>query len=121
MLSPHVSIGNPFGPLDIDMKPKKLSITPPLTDLSANLNIVFLAIVGSLLLYAGRRRRVGDAPHCLNCNYLLHGLSSERCPECGSELSSAVIVHGEPRRRWKSFIAGWLVLLLAGILVFTGG
>jgi hypothetical protein len=92
-----------------------------LTDLSANLNIVFLAIVGSLLLYAGRRRRVGDAPHCRNCNYLLHGLSSERCPECGSALSSAAIVHGEPRRRWKSFFAGWLVLLLAGVLVFTDG
>jgi hypothetical protein len=93
----------------------------PLTDLSANLNIVFLAIVGSLLLYAGRRRRVGDAPHCRSCNYLLHGLSSERCPECGSALSSDAIIYGEPRRRWKSFLAGWLVLLLLGILVFTGG
>jgi hypothetical protein len=93
----------------------------PLTDLSANLNIVFLAIVGSLLLYAGRRRRVGDAPHCRNCNYLLHGLSSERCPECGSALSADAIVYGEPRRRWKTFVAGWLVLVLLGILVFTSG
>jgi hypothetical protein len=92
-----------------------------LIDLSANLDIVFLAILGSLLLYVGRRRRVGGAPHCRNCNYLLHGLSSERCPECGSVLSSAAIVYGEPRRRWKSFFAGWLVLLLLGFLVFTGG
>lgn len=93
----------------------------PLLDLSANLNIVVVALVGSFLLYLGRRRRIGDEPHCRHCNYLLHGLSSERCPECGSLPSSATIVYGEPRRRWKTFLAGWIVLLLVGILAFTGG
>jgi hypothetical protein len=92
-----------------------------LSDLSAILLIVVFAILGGLLLYIGRGRRVGDEPHCRKCNYLLHGLSSERCPECGSVLLPAAIVYGEPRRRWKTFLAGWLVLLLLGILIISGG
>jgi hypothetical protein len=79
-----------------------------------------LIILGSLSLHAGRLRRVGADPHCRKCNYLLHGIPSERCPECGSTLSRAAIVHGEPQRSWRPFLAGWLALLLAGTLIFTG-
>lgn len=90
-------------------------------DLSATLDIVVLAIAGSLLLYAGRKRWVGDEPHCRKCNYLLLGLSSQRCPECGSELSGETIVLGESRRRGEAFLAGWLVMGLVGVIFFVGG
>ncbi|MGD0140984.1 MAG: hypothetical protein ABSD28_19140 [Tepidisphaeraceae bacterium] len=92
-----------------------------MSDLFVTLLIVVFGVLGGSLLYIGRRRRVGDEPHCRKCNYILRGLSSERCPECGSVLLPAAIVYGEPRRRWKTFLAGWLVLLLFGILIISGG
>jgi hypothetical protein len=82
--------------------------------------LFLLALLLSLevaLLYAGRRRRIGDEPHCRRCNYLLRGLQSERCPECGAVLSPAAIVHGERRRRWGAFAAGWLILALVGAML----
>ena len=69
------------------------------------------------LLYAGRRRRIGDDPHCRRCNYILHGIESERCPECGATLSPAAIIRGERRRRWGPFAAGWVILLMVGGLL----
>jgi hypothetical protein len=88
-------------------------------NLAVILIIVVLAVLGGRLVYVGRKRRVGDAPHCRKCNYLLHGLASERCPECGSALSSDDIIYGEPVRQWKSFLFGWLALLLLGTLIIT--
>lgn len=82
--------------------------------------IVLFVLLSSLSLYAGRKRRVGDEPHCRGCNYLLHGLQSQQCPECGLTLSPDAIVHGEPRRRLSFWIAGWLALLLLAALLFTG-
>jgi hypothetical protein len=69
------------------------------------------------LLYAGRRRRVGDEPHCRGCNYLLHGIQSERCPECGTALWPLAIVRGEPTRRWAPFVAGWLMIVLTALFL----
>jgi hypothetical protein len=76
-------------------------------------------LLAGVLLYFGRRRRVGTDPHCRRCNYLLHGIESERCPECGGMLSQGAIVRGEPRRRWGLLIFGWLVVLLVGSLWVT--
>ncbi|MGD0769843.1 MAG: hypothetical protein ABSB42_16795 [Tepidisphaeraceae bacterium] len=98
-----------------------MSPNAQLSDLSVTLLVVVFTILGGWLLYIGRRRRVGGDPHCRKCNYILHGLSSDRCPECGSLLSPASIVYGEPQRRWKTFLAGWLVLLPLGIFISIGG
>jgi hypothetical protein len=89
-------------------------------NLIALLSMGVFSAFGGLLLYTGRARRIGNDPHCRKCNYLLHGLSSERCPECGSALSPAAIVYGEPHRRWRSFLAGCLILLMCAALLLTG-
>ncbi|HTW95465.1 MAG TPA: hypothetical protein VMD30_11755 [Tepidisphaeraceae bacterium] len=84
---------------------------------------LMLLVLGGRLLYVGRKRWIGTEPHCRQCDYLLHGIDSERCPECGSYLSQATIVHGEARRKWNAFVAGWLILmaLLAGVGVVGSG
>jgi hypothetical protein len=68
--------------------------------------LVLLA-VGALTLLIGivlvRRgwwpRRVGTDPHCRRCGYLLVGITSERCPECGTTISPRSTIHGERHRR----------------------
>jgi len=71
-------------------------------------------------LFIGRRRYVGTEPHCRRCGYLLRGLESSRCPECGSPLSPGNIVFGQRTRRWKPFIAAWLLIALVGSLFVLG-
>src|SRR4051794_28007951 len=71
-----------------------------------------LAVIGALAAWHGRRRRVGQTPHCRRCDYILIRTDG-RCPECGAELSPAQVVHGERRRR-PAWVAAAGVLLLAG-------
>lgn len=60
------------------------------------------------------RRRIGSEPRCPSCDYLLIGLSSGRCPECGNPFDSVDLVHGHRRgRRGRIFVG--LVLAAAGI------
>src|ERR1700722_736738 len=82
-----------------------------------NLLIVLIPLIAVAMIIGGRKRRVGTDPYCRQCNYLLHGLSSDRCPECGSHLSPDGIALGQPRRRVKRFIFGWLLLLLWGATI----
>ena len=35
-----------------------------------------------------------EEPRCANCDYLLRGLTSDRCPECGTPIGSPVAVGG---------------------------
>jgi general secretion pathway protein G len=70
--------------------------------------------------------REGDLPHCPKCEYLLIGIQSERCPECGTAVSSGNIAYGEPRRRVGVGLMGVCIFLMglsAPIVVpkFTGG
>jgi hypothetical protein len=81
--------------------------------------IPLLILLAIALLIRGRKRWIGSEPHCRKCNYLLHGLTSDRCPECGAILSSAAIVAGQPRRRSVSFISGWLIILLLAIFLIA--
>jgi hypothetical protein len=67
------------------------------------------------LIRAGRRCRMGVEPHCRTCDYLLHGLPGDRCPECGTVLSPATIVYGE-KRRGPLMVAGWVVLGLSIVI-----
>jgi hypothetical protein len=83
--------------------------------------VALLGLIGGLLLlWRGRRgRRRGDTPHCRRCDYALVGIASERCPECGAELTARNIVHGEKVRRpglvWTG--AALMLLSLAGLAI----
>ncbi len=57
------------------------------------LGVILLAL-GIILTYRESSRRLGDDPHCRKCGYLLHGLESQRCPECGATLSPEAIARG---------------------------
>lgn len=83
--------------------------------------LAVLLLVAAALILWGRKHYVGTDPHCRKCNYLLHGLESGRCPECGSTLSPEAIVHGERRRRMGSLVFGWVLILVLGSLMLTGG
>src|SRR5580704_7366174 len=82
--------------------------------------LVLLILFAAALIFRGRKRYVGTDPHCRKCDYLLHGLESGRCPECGSMLSTAEIVYGERRRRVLSLAGGWLLILVVGLLIVSG-
>ena len=51
-----------------------------------------LVVVALVWLIVGRRRRGPTEPSCGNCGYLVHGLTTFTCPECGSDLREVGIV-----------------------------
>ncbi|MCK4659464.1 MAG: hypothetical protein KAV82_08070 [Phycisphaerae bacterium] len=72
-----------------------------------------VAVGGSAILISGLRgRREGNEPHCKRCSYNLTGLTSGRCPECGSVASVNSVVHGAYRPRWRVVLGSLLPLLL---------
>ena len=59
-----------------------------------------LLVGGTVLLKRGRwPRRVGTEPRCRACEYSLVGLTSDRCPECGSAISARTTVRGQRIRQ----------------------
>jgi hypothetical protein len=73
-----------------------------------------LLLAGSIMLALGLRgKRVGDEPRCSKCGYNLFGLTSERCPECGSIASGKNVVVGVRRRRWRLLGLGLFCLLVS--------
>lgn len=83
--------------------------------------VVLMAVplVGGLLLLIGglRARRRGRTPHCRSCDYNLTGLTSDRCPECGAEVTPFTIVYGERHRRPLRAVAGTVLLCMAAALM----
>jgi ribosomal protein L34E len=88
---------------------------------------VTLLIIGIVLLHVGAfllrlawfPRRTGTTPHCRPCGYVLEGIDSDRCPECGQYLSPRTIIRGRRvRRPYLAAIACLLLLLglMASIL-----
>ena len=73
-----------------------------------------LLVVGCLLFLRGLRgHRVGEDPRCRKCKYLLIGLLSAACPECGANASGRNIIRGEKHYGRYSLILGLFVLLTA--------
>jgi hypothetical protein len=86
-------------------------------NLALGLIVTLPLLAGLLLIKQGWwPQRRGDEPYCRPCGYLLVGLNSQRCPECGAMLSSANIVHGRRHSRHLLGSAG-LALLLLGLAV----
>ena|GEM_PF-1650150 len=75
---------------------------------------LLLAGIGGLgvCILGLRGRREGDEPHCRKCAYNLTGLTSQRCPECGSPILPDGTVYGTLRRRWPLLVSGALLLSL---------
>src|SRR5262249_13076045 len=80
-----------------------------------------LLLGGALVMRGLRGRRRGDGQYCRRCSYDLAGLSSQRCPECGNELSApGAVVVGRRSIRITPLAAGLLLLLVAApVLVGT--
>src|SRR5439155_10734717 len=71
-----------------------------------------------MLLKRGRwPSRVGSEPHCLKCDYLLIGLASDRCPECGAPIIENAIVHGHRVRRPRVAWCGVAMILVAMVIL----
>jgi len=78
------------------------------------LALLLLFPLGLWLLRIGLwPRRKGDTPHCRTCDYNLTGLTSDRCPECGTGLDAAMVVIGSRRRRPGLAVAGAVMCLPA--------
>jgi hypothetical protein len=80
-----------------------------------------LLVVGIMMIKRGfRSSRRGYEPHCRSCGYILLGIDSQRCPECGTAISPRNTVHGQRVRRhglaWAGIAAVLLGLALPGIL-----
>jgi len=81
-------------------------------------------VLSALLLFAGcqffrkGRRRIGTQPHCRRCDYLLIGLSTDRCPECGA-LRQQNTAYGEWHRRREFLAASFVILILGGICLYA--
>jgi hypothetical protein len=91
---------------------------------SFSIPIILLVVPAALAIYlliVGRRRRIGTEAHCRKCNYLLHGIDSDRCPECGPILDTAGIVRGEWQRRLVPFVFGWLIVGGLAVFLAVGG
>src|SRR5580692_7987442 len=88
------------------------------------IGVLLLLVPGVILIKRGFwPRRRGVEPHCRACGYLLIGIESQRCPECGAVLSPLAIVYGRRQRRGG---LGWMgvaiLLLLVGLFgSYLGG
>ena len=51
----------------------------------------------------GRRPRPGDPPRCPSCDYIIKGLPSNVCPECGKPFDPAMRTEeDDPQYEWPS-------------------
>lgn len=99
-----------------------LSPSSPITQLFSGIGlglfglalIATLLVTGLLLIRIGfRSRRRGSTPRCRTCEYDLTGLVSDRCPECGTVITTESEVYGERYRRPVLGLIGLLLIVLA--------
>src|SRR5262245_48694231 len=91
-----------------------------MTHLSWNLLFSLLAlpsvVLGCVFISFGRcSPRRGGAPHWSTCEYNLTGIQSNRCPECGAELTPKTIVRGRRQHRMAVLITGMMLLVIGTI------
>lgn len=89
--------------------------------------IVYLSLVSLVSLLIGiyfvrkglRYSTKGDIPYCKKCSYNLLGMTSQRCPECGSEITADLVIFGMARRRYALVAMGCLYWVPALFLANT--
>src|SRR4030095_4557888 len=79
---------------------------------------VLAILAGGFLLRIGLRpRRTGDTRYCAKCRYNLTGSASDRCTECGGDLTQngSILIGDRIARRGRVGIGSALLLVgLAG-------
>jgi class 3 adenylate cyclase/predicted RNA-binding Zn-ribbon protein involved in translation (DUF1610 family) len=95
------------------------SITPAVAALFA-MSLAAIALILVIMFFVRRRRaaRLAD-PTCGSCGYIVTGLTTFTCPECGSDLRQVGIIRGsvakaKPARPLSKLLlplAGWTILL----------
>ena len=84
--------------------------------------VVAEAIAVVVLLAARRRRKNAPAlPSCGKCGYVVQGLPTFTCPECGSDLREAGIITSTQRRPFGPLARAslWTLILPVPALLFT--
>ena len=76
--------------------------------------ITSLLAAVTLLIVGLRGRRKEDHPLCRNCGYDLTGLSADRCPECGADLTRRRSTRIGHRQRRRGLVGLGVFLLLIG-------
>ena len=76
---------------------------------SSAFGLVGLALLG----YGLRGKRRGEELHCAQCEYELTGLTSRKCPECGTRLTSTSAIRGTRQRLPWPIAVGFLCLTVA--------
>lgn len=85
--------------------------------------VISIVVGGALLARGLVGRRVGDEPRCRRCGYIVHGIESGQCPECGLALGPGAVRIGVRVRRRRALAIGCLLLLIGaafGVAVGTG-
>ncbi len=85
--------------------------------------VVLLGVGVALLVRGLVGRRVGEEPRCRRCGYIVHGIESGQCPECGLALVPGAVRAGVRVRRWRALGLGCVLLLIGaglGVAVGTG-
>lgn len=86
-----------------------------MTPCIASVLMLILVILGMRLVITGWRARCElEYPHCRRCGYNLTGLTSSRCPECGTHLTSGTVVQGWRRADGRRIGRGVLLIVIAG-------
>ena len=80
--------------------------------------VAFLAAIAGWILFRRGRRLPPDSttPYCRRCHYNLTALASDRCPECGADVTQprAIIKGVGKRAAWWTALGA--TLLVAGLL-----
>src|SRR5437763_11112676 len=87
---------------------------PPIALWPLLLSVTLLVGAVWLLRRSWWPRRIGATRHCRRCEYNVDAIQSERCPECGSVLTPASVVHGQRRRRLGMALLA-VAMLLCGL------
>ncbi len=83
--------------------------------------LVFLLIGLACLRFGLWPARLGSDPHCAECNYNLTGLTSNRCPECGTFLAPDAVRRGRRHRRTPLAVVGALSIITGVSVLGTFG
>ncbi len=94
-------------------------VSPAFPAISTCISAV-LGLTGLYLLFIRSRRGIGPEPRCHHCDYILIGISSDRCPECGTRIDHELGAEHRRHQGKRRNILGFCLLMAAmGLLVLN--